>query len=295
MSEQTLNEQISSLKNVITKLRNDAPSLFENIEDPEAYFEQLVDVEQINCTEGSSCLFQMDEKTVLGDFAQAETIETDHISLVYAKVENMNLVLDTWKARKITFRYCIFENSAIESSQKEIAFIGCVFYGKDTDTRNTRLLLTNKNTLTNCAFKNIAFKSNKKNEHALSLSMSKIIRCLFADCKAIGTVLLYLKNSSITDSEFIRCRCDDRNFPISVNKTSVDHCNFFDCETDNNYDYPVSILNADASSKITFCRFERCKTKSRCGWGEHILTLDTKNEHNNTFHDCLCGTEIYTR
>ena len=98
MSEQTLNEQISSLKNVITKLRNDAPSLFENIEDPEAYFEQLVDVEQINCTEGSSCLFQMDETTVLGDFAQAETIETDHISLVYAKVENMNLVLETWKA-----------------------------------------------------------------------------------------------------------------------------------------------------------------------------------------------------
>lgn len=293
MSEQTLNEQISSLKNVITKLRNDAPSLFENIEDPEAYFEQLVDVEQINCTEGSSCLFQMDEKTVLGDFAQAETIETDHISLVYAKVENMNLVLDTWKARKITFRYCIFENSAIESSQKEIAFIGCVFYGKDTDTRNTRLLLTNKNTLTNCAFKNIAFKSNKKNEHALSLSMSKIIRCLFADCKAIGTVLLYLKNSSITDSEFIRCRCDDRNFPISVNKTIVNRCNFFDCETDNNYDYPVSILNADANSKITFCRFERCETKSM--WGQYILTLSESDEHDNMFPDCLCNKEIYTR
>lgn len=242
--QETVNEAIHAAKSIISK-------------DHKKYLSAMTEVEHLNIRESYCYLFKFNE-TVITDLEKAPSIEKDHLTIACVKAKNLNLDLDSWIPKKITFHDCLFENSSIKSSQKEVHFIGCTFYEKDDISRHTYLSLKKLSTLKECIFKNIVSRAG-----VLSLANTKIERCTFSNCSIhndIGDeIFLALSNGTITDSEFIRCCCDEGYTLFDVSKTTVLRCKFSYCETIcYTKDYVKSILQATANSAIKDCHFDQC-------------------------------------
>lgn len=266
-------------------------------QDREAYLDWMIEVEQIDIKESGCYLFQLDGITMVNDIIQAQSIEAENVTLVCAKVKNTRLELDSWKAKNITFHYCIFENTRIKSTQKESTFVGCSFYERDTNTGNTHLNLEEASNFTKCTFKNILSE-----EHLLDLSNAAVEHCLFSDCFVHEALILTLSNGTLIDSEFIRCRCDsilsvDSCSFLSVDNSSVIRCSFSHCEMNGKANYSSSFIIA-FDSAIKDCHFEQCASKNINPYHGYIygyiVCLYQSKESNNTFSGCSCDTLIYT-
>ena len=260
-------------------------------QDREAYWERMIEAEQIDIKESGCYLFQLDGITMVNDIVQAQSIEAENVTLVCAKVKNMYLNLDSWKTKNITFHYCIFENSGIGSTQKEATFVECYFYEKDANTSKTALSLAKTSSFTRSTFKNLTMTSDAKTSIQLFLSNATIEHCTFMDCYLNNAILLYLSEGTVTNSTFIRCQSEKCDELIDCKETKVMRCNFSECKI-NVLGFAMIIRGYD-HSLIEDCRFEQCSVNralSSCG----LINLSSNSTaSNNTFHECSCEREIF--
>ena len=260
-------------------------------QDREAYWERMIEAEQIDIKESGCYLFQLDGITMVNDIVQAQSIEAENVTLVCAKVKNMYLNLDSWKTKNITFHYCIFENSGIGSTQKEATFVECYFYEKDANTSKTALSLAKTSSFTRSTFKNLTMTSDAETSIQLFLSNATIEHCTFMDCYLNNAILLYLSEGTVTNSTFIRCQSEKCNELIDCKETKVMRCNFSECKI--NVLGFAMIIRCYDHSLIEDCRFEQCSVNralSSCG----LINLSSNSTaSNNTFHECSCEREIF--
>ena len=261
-------------------------------QDREAYWERMIEAEQIDINESGCYLFQLDGITMVNDIVQAQSIEAENVTLVCAKVKNMYLKLDSWKAKNITFHYCIFENSGIGSTQKEATFVECYFYEKDANTSKTALSLAKTSSFTRSTFKNLTMTSDAKTSIQLFLSNATIEHCTFMDCYLNNAILLYLSEGTVTNSTFIRCQSEKCDELIDCKETKVMRCNFSECKI-NVLGFAMIIRGYD-HSLIEDCRFEQCSVNRDHGSSGYIIyLLSNSTASNNTFHECSCEREIF--
>ena len=260
-------------------------------QDREAYWERMIEAEQIDINESGCYLFQLDGITMVNDIVQAQSIEAENVTLVCAKVKNMYLNLDSWKTKKITFHYCIFENSGIGSTQKEATFVECYFYEKDANTSKTALSLAKTSSFTRSTFKNLTMTSDAKTSIQLFLSNATIEHCTFMDCYLNNAILLYLSEGTVTNSTFIRCQSEKCDELIDCKETKVMRCNFSECKI-NVLGFAMIIRGYD-HSLIEDCRFEQCSVNRDYAKGYIIYLLSNSAASNNTFHECSCEREIF--
>ena len=256
-------------------------------QDRAVYLDGMIEVEQIDIKESGCYLFQLDGITMVNDIVQAQSIEAENVTLVCAKVKNTKLELDSWKAKCITFHYCIFENTRIKSTQKEATFVGCSFYERDANTGNTHLKLEKASNFTKCTFKNIISE-----EDLLYLSNATVEHCLFSDCFVYEARLLTLSDSTLIDSKCIRCRNSQKYISplFSVANTNVTRCSFLCCETKALRAYSTSYLfSASSNSMIRDCCFKQCIVDATV---LYTFVLSDSKENNTSFHECSCGLEI---
>lgn len=223
-------------------------------QDREAYLAMMADMEHIYAHESCCYLLPLDGKTVVNDLTQAKSIGTKHLTVLCVKAENMDLDLDSWQAEKITFQNCLFENSSIENSQKEVHFIGCNFYESDTNTGSTWLAINKASSFTKCTFKNINSK-----RCILSLFESTIEFCIFENCLLHETQLLDLNSSMITNSTFMRCNLNGYTSYglIRARNTSIKQCIFSSCEADNPEKKTLVLIYGQYSSTVEDCGYDR--------------------------------------
>lgn len=260
-------------------------------QDREAYWERMIEAEQIDIKESGCYLFQLDGITMVNDIVQAQSIEAENVTLVCAKVKNMYLNLDSWKTKNITFHYCIFENSGIGSTQKEATFVECYFYEKDANTSKTALSLAKTSSFTRSTFKNLTMTSDAKTSIQLFLSNATIEHCTFMDCYLNNAILLYLSEGTVTNSTFIRCQSEKCDELIDCKETKVMRCNFSECKI-NVLGFAMIIRGYD-HSLIEDCRFEQCSVNRDYAKGYIIYLLSNSTASNNTFHECSCEREIF--
>ena len=246
-------------------------------QDREAYLAMMADMEHPYEYERCCYLFPLDDKSVVNDLTQAKSIGIKHLTVLCVKAENMDLDLDSWQAEKITFQNCLFENDILKSSQKEIHFNKCTFYEKNTNTGKTWINMKKASFFTECRFKNIV-----SNTGVLPLSNAQISHCVFSDCYVHFCNLLYLSNSTITDSEFIRCQCrcdesDDKNYPLlHITNTEFMRCNFSDCSS---HFAPLVYL---ANSKLRESEFIHCQNEGF----ETLICAEESDIVQCTFSNC---------
>ena len=268
----------------------------------EAYFEGMVDAEQIDILESYFYLYQPDGQVIINDLVQAESIVANHLTVLCINGENTTLNLDEWKAKRISFRGCTFENSRIKSRQKEVNFIGCSFHDKHEENEygGTYISLQKTSTFRKCIFKNIYSR-----EKVLHLHNTAIERCVFSDCtirhseeQAIPFLELY--ESTLTDSKFIRCCCNTivwryQQFFLFGQNISIIGCNFFHCETNATRDTSASIIRIIEDSTIHRCVFEACSIseKNLSSRYRYIIYMALSQESDNSFHNCSCNELIH--
>ena len=260
-------------------------------QDCEAYFEGMVDAEQIDVLESYFYLYQPDGQ-VIHDFTQAESIEAEQLTVLCAKAANMEFDLDAWNAEKITFQNCIFENSSIHSSNREVHFISCSI--QNAKRYEKLISLKKKGVFKNCMFKNITDEQDDFSSVVLSLCNTVMEHCSFYDC--IGNIsLIQLNGGEIRNSDFTRCinRGDVRPKNIFyVLDAIISNCNFSYCEIPNGSLWDItSIMHAEKST-INNCIFENCTTT--CNYcSTAMIDLRESKEINNCFHNCSCRQTVY--
>lgn len=232
-------------------------------QDREAYLAAMADMEHLDARESCCYLFHSDIISVMNDLVQPEDITSKHLIVVGLNETNIELNLDTWNAEKITFRDCIFENSKITSSQKEVHFIGCTFCENEPNIGETEITMGKIGFFTKCTFKNLSTK------HGLCLYNTEITHCIFSDCSVNSyRFLIDLCVGTITDSKFIRCY-NYNDIPLLLFwKATIMRCNFSDCSSLYSY-----ILKLD-NSTVTDSEFLRChRDKDTDLSSEHYLFL----------------------
>ena len=271
-------------------------------QDREAYFEGMVDAEQLDVLESYFYLYQPDGQVIINDLVQAESINADHLTVLCINEENTTLNLDEWKAERISFRGCTFENSRIESNQKDIEFIGCSFHDKHEDNEygRTHLSLKKTSTFRKCIFKNIYSIGT-----VLCFHNTAIERCVFSDCiirhsDERSVPFLALSESTLTNSKFIRCYCDTNvyeywQFFLSGKNTVIVGCHFSHCETNATKKSTAAIIGIFENSTIHRCVFEECSISEKrySSWDRFIIYLISAQESDNSFHNCSCNTLIH--
>ena len=266
-------------------------------QDREAYLAAMVDMEHLDAYDNYFYLFHLDAETTTSDLSLAPSIDAEHLTVFFTKAKNMELNLDSWQAEEITFQGCRFENSSVNSWQKNIRFIGCAFYEKGANTGNTQLSIGTDSSFTKCTFKDI-----NSERCVLSLSDATLESCMFSDCSVRETQLLNLTGGTITNSKFVRCRCDANedilttNYLVQVKKSTVKQCIFSSCKTNDSGYGSSAIIYVGTDSTIENCRFEHCYAYASAWCGEHpgliIFLLNSSTQTNNTFHDCTCNKHV---
>ena len=258
----------------------------------ESYLETMTEADHLSAQESCCYLYNLDGKTIVSDLTQAKVTETEHLTILCVKVKNMKLNLDTWSAEKITFQDSFFENSTVESSQKEVAFIGCVFYEKspDSESNHVQLYLTKPSILQKCTFNNIVSE-----QCVLDLFNTTVEHCTFSDCTVHDFPLLTFSNGTITASEFIRCRGYDYFALCDIKNATVAHCSFSHCEITASQSYTsLSILETDKGVSIKNCDFEYCSsTAARAGSNFIIYLQGGSTSKENSFNDCSCYKTVF--
>ena len=266
-------------------------------QDREAYLAMMADLEHIYAHDNYFYLFHLDAETITSDLSLAPSIDAEHLTVFCAKAKNMKLNLDSWQAEEITFQGCRFENSFVSSWQKKVRFIGCAFYEISANTGSTELVIGTDSSFTKCTFKDI-----NSERCVLSLAYATLESCMFSDCSVRKTQLLNLTGGTITNSKFVRCRCDangdilTRNYLVQVEKSTVKQCIFSSCKTNDSRDGSSAIIDVYNDSTIEACQFEQCftQTSSRpfLGRFDCIIFLSSSTQTNNTFHDCTCDKHV---
>ena len=282
---ETVNETIQAAKAIAAQ-------------DREMYFKEMCEAEYLYAQESCCYLYKLDNESIVNDLTLVEFSDVEHITLVGMKIENGYMQPDTWKAEKITFRDCIFENIIIQCTQKDINFIGCSFSKKGDNEDDTYLILEKSSSFSKCTFKNII-----SNGYTLHLSNATIEYCTFTDCavhskEGYQTLWLKMSNGTITNSKFIRCRCDsvlrdDSCDFLTVINSSVIRCSFSHCEINGEAKYSSSVIDAN-NSVIKNCHFEQCASKNNNTYYGYMVHLYQSKESNNIFSDCSCDTLICT-
>ena len=271
-------------------------------QDREAYLAAMADMSYLDAQESCCYLFHSDIISVMNDLVQPEDITSKHLIVVGVKETNNLLDLDKWKAEKITFRDCIFENSALSSWEKEVHFIGCTFCENEPNIGETAITMGKIIFFTKCTFKNLSTK------HGLRLYNAEITHCTFSNCSVRSSNLINLSAGTITDSKFIHCYNDDNYYLFCISGASITCCNFSDCfvqatsllyifrstVTDSEFirchrdqgngsfsQNPLVFIRSEAS--IMQCTFSQCKTiSSRPGEDSIIIYA----ENNSTIEHC---------
>lgn len=262
-------------------------------QDCEAYFEGMVDAEQIDVLESYFYLYQPDGQ-VIHDFTQAESIEAEQLTVLCAKAANMEFDLDAWNAEKITFQNCIFENSPIHSFNREVHFISCSI--QNAKKYEGFISLEKKSIFKNCMFKNITNEQDDFSSGVLSLCNTVMEQCRFCDC--IGnSSLIKLNGGEIRNSDFTRCINKGNLMSthiLYVLDAIISNCNFSYCEIPHGSVWNItSIMHAEKST-INNCMFENCTTICNHG-STAMIDLRKSKEINNCFHNCSCNQTVYNR
>lgn len=258
----------------------------------EAYFEGMVDAEQIDILESYFYLYQPDGQ-VIHDFTQAESIEAEQLTVLCAKAANMEFDLDAWNAEKITFQNCIFENSSIHSSNREVHFISCSI--QNAKKYEGFISLEKKSIFKNCMFKNITNEQDDFSSGVLSLCNTVMEQCRFCDC--IGnSSLITLNGGEIRNSDFTRCinkRGAGSTNVFFVSDAIISNCNFSYCEIPQGSVFGTTDIMYAKKSAINNCTFENCTTICQYGYTTMINLYESK-ENNNHFYNCSCRQTVYT-
>ena len=275
---ETVNETIQAAKAIAAQ-------------DRAVYFEGMVDAKQIDVLESYFYLYQPDGQ-VIHEFTQAESIEAEQLIVLCAKAVNMEFDLDAWNVEKITFQNCIFENSPIHSSNREIHFISCSI--QNAKRYEELISLKKKGVFKNCMFKNITDEQDHFSSAVLSLCNTVMEHCSFYDCIGNNS-LIRLHGGKIKNSDFTRCI--NKVDVISTNifyvlDAMISNCNFSYCEIPNGSSWNItSIMHAEKST-INNCIFENCTTT--CNYGSTaMISLFESKEINNCFHNCSCNQTVY--
>ena len=279
VSPKAITETIQAAKHIATQ-------------DCEAYFEGMVDAEQIDVLESYFYLYQPDGQ-VIHDFTQAESIEAEQLTVLCAKAANMEFDLDAWNAEKITFQNCIFENSSIHSSNREVHFIACSI--QNAKRYGEFISLKKKNVFENCMFKNITNEQDPFSPGILSLCNTIMAHCSFCEC--IGnTSLISLNGGEIRNSNFTRCinkRSAGSTNVFFVSDAIISNCNFSCCEIPQGSAFGTTDIMYAEKSAINNCTFENCTTICQYGYTTMINLYESK-ENNNHFYNCSCRQTVYT-
>lgn len=245
-------------------------------QDREAYLAAMADMAYLDAQESCCYLFHSDIISVMNDLVQPKAVTSKHLIIVGVKETNNLLDLDNWKAEKITFRDCIFENSALSSWEKEVTLIECTFYGKGDTVGEIYLFLKKSSTLRQCTFKNLSTSCG------LCLYNAEITHCTFSNCSVRSCNLINLSTGTITDSKFIHCYNDDNYYLFCISGASIARCNFSDC-----FGQSASLLKL-SDSTITESDFIRCHLDEDNGrfCEKHLIFISKTSIMQCTFSQC---------
>lgn len=205
---------------------------------------------------------------ISNDLDRAPHSDTKHLILTCISKKDAHINLDEWKATRISFVLCNFNNVTFESKHKHIDFFDCTF----KNVYNVCCIDINKGTIKDCSFMNC--------------KVDKYAR------------VIHLSNVEITNTEFKSCFCDDASGQalFLIENTIMSGCKFMGCKIQcESNSSPTSIVRAIKGSLVQNCTFNDCKVR---GWymfdnieKHSILRLYNSTQKNNRFTKCI-GTEI---
>ena len=207
---------------------------------------------------------------ISNDLDRAPHSDTKHLILTCISKKDAHINLDEWKATRISFVLCNFNNVTFESKHKHIDFFDCTF----KNVYNVCCIDINKGTIKDCSFMN---------------------------CKADKYArVIHLSNVEITNTEFKSCFCDDTSGQalFLIENTIMSGCKFMGCKIQcESNSSPTSIVRAIKGSLVQNCTFNDCMVHG-IGWymlhnteKHSILRLYNSTQKNNRFTKCI-GTEI---
>ena len=169
------------------------------------------------------------------DLNSAVHHNTKHLIIANVSKRNTQINLDEWKAKRISFMMCDFENMTFKSNQKHVDFLGCTF---------------------------------KKVYHmcCISINNSMIKDCVFDDCKADAkSPVIRLSNVEISNTEFTHCITEDADAKclFEVDQTTMTGCRFTYCIRKGGASSDAGIVQATNNSVLQNCIFECCSTDDR--------------------------------
>ena len=173
--------------------------------------------------------------------------DTKHLILTGISKKDAHINLDEWKAKRISFVMCDFENMTFKSNQKHVDFLGCTF---------------------------------KKVYHmcCISINNGTIKDCVFDDCKADAKCLFQVDQTTMTGCRFTYCirkggASSDAGIVQATNNSVLQNCIFECCSADDRD--PLSIK----MSTLFFQPNRKAPTSS-------ILLLRNSKQKNNSFQNC---------
>ena len=232
---------------------------------------------------GKSSIEQAEENAfyfhqMTSDLDSAPLEDTKHLILAGISRRGTHINLDEWKAKRISFVMCDFENMTFKSNQKHVDFLGCTF---------------------------------KKVYHmcCISINNGTIKDCSFNDCKADAkSPVIRLSNVEVSNTEFTHCFSDDADVKrlFQVDQTTMTGCRFTYCNRHGGTSSAAGIVQATNNSALQNCLFECCSVEDATAhyeivkwykpleWGQSsrkaptssILLLRNSMQKNNTFQNC---------
>ena len=245
-------------------------------QDTERYFD-LIAQTSVLAKESALYFHQItDDITIKLD--SAPNSDTKHLILTGISKKDAHINLDEWKAKRISFVMCDFENMTFKSNQKHVDFLGCTF---------------------------------KRIYHmcCISINNGTIKDCNFNDCKADAkSPVIRLSNVEISNTEFTHCFSDDADVKclFQVDQTTITGCRFTYCNRHGGTSSAAGIVQATNNSILHNCLFECCSVEdatalskivkwykpleweqsSRKAPTTSILLLRNSTQKNNTFQNC---------
>ena len=279
------------------------------IEQDQKYFALMTDTSILRIEDSYFYLISPEFKTT-DSISKAARIEAEHLTVLHARAKSMNIDLDTWKAKQITFLSCDFENVHLTTQKKSCVFLSCSFHGESISERIPMALnLYGTTKIKGCTFTEI------HSEHPIIDGEHITIQhCQFSDCRFSqpknaafsehgSFFMLRLERSKITHSEFSNCVLTNVIFAgntysiCDVSHTNIEHCHFSHCsfKTDKCAVFAACIVAyAKNQSKLQNNVFSSCNTKIEDIWDFFgwICLLDHSAQSDNEFHDCIYSEQV---
>lgn len=278
------------------------------IEQDQNYFALMTDTSILSIKDSYFYLIAPKFK-ITDSINKAARMEAEHLTVLHAQAKNMNISLDQWQAKQITFLSCDFENVHLTTQKKSCVFLSCSFHGKSIAERiPMALALYATSKIKDCTFTEI------HSEHPIIDGEHITIQhCRFSDCrfsqpknavfsKDGSFFMLRLERSKINHSEFSNCVLTNVIFAgntysiCEVSHTNIEHCHFSHCsfKTDKCAVFAICIVTyAKNQSKLQNNVFSSCNTKIEDIWDfGFICYLDHSAQSDNVFHDCIYSEQV---